>query len=168
LSKWIRSNWDTRPNVRAEHRSSSRWPCPRSPAVEAASVEISMTRFHDSPTKSRDPDHEDKSVAWIPDCCWPVHGTTDPATSATEDGDSPVLEQTMLMHGLTEIPESVADVYRRGDRHQQEDSVRQCSSMSKEPLSSESVDQSPARRAVVGRRSRPPRMTNPRASMRRS
>jgi hypothetical protein len=73
--------------------SSSRWPCPRSPAVGPTSVEINPNPLPALPKRSRDPDHEDKSMEWIPDCCWPLHGTTDPATSATEDGESPVLEK---------------------------------------------------------------------------
>ena len=144
--------------VRAEHLSTSRWLCARSRAVEANVGGDQHDQLPRLAQESRDPDHEDKSMAWIPECCWPVQGTTDPARL-------PVLEQTMLMHRMTEIQDSVADVCRRGDRHQPEDSVRPCR---RKPCPRRARTKVPREGAVVSRRSRPPRMTDPRTLMRRS
>ena len=82
-------------DVSAEHLTSSRWRSPRRPDHEAnvgGDQHTPLPRL--AQVLPERPVHEAKSMEWIMTCWWPQQGTTEPATSATENEESPVLDGT--------------------------------------------------------------------------
>jgi len=121
-------------DVSAEHLTSSKWQSPRRPDPEAnvgGDQHTPLPRL--AQVLPERPVHEAKSMEWITTCWWPQQGTTEPATSATENEESPVLDGTTEpATSATEneespdldddadapgrrVPEHEADVHRRED-----------------------------------------------------
>jgi hypothetical protein len=80
-------------DVSAEHLTSSKWQSPQRPNHEAfvgGDQHTPLPRL--ALVHPERPVHEAKSMEWITTCWWPQHGTTEPAASATENEESPVLD----------------------------------------------------------------------------